>query len=263
MRVALGVEYDGAGFFGWQVQPDRPTVQATLGQALSAIAGGPVDVVCAGRTDTGVHALMQVVHFDTAAVRPLSAWVKGVNAHLPASVVVLWARWVAQDFHARFSALARSYEYVLLNRAVRPAAGARQMGWFHLPLDLARMQAAARSLVGRHDFSAFRSAECQARSPIRDLSSLEISRHGDIIRFSLEANAFLHHMVRNIVGSLVYVGKGRQPPEWVAEVLRSGDRSRAAPTFSPHGLYLAGVHYGPEWGLPAPERASPAALLKP
>jgi tRNA pseudouridine38-40 synthase len=193
---------------------------------------------------------MQVVHFDTMVSRPLSAWVKGVNAHLPASVVVRWAHPVPDEFHARFAAHGRLYEYVLVNRAVRPAIFSQQTGWFHLPLDLVNMQSAAALLIGTHDFSAFRSAECQARSPVRELRSLEISRHGDIIRFSLEANAFLHHMVRNIVGSLVYVGKGRYPSHWVADVLRSRDRGRAAPTFPPQGLYLAGVTYEAKWGLP-------------
>lgn len=261
MRVALGVEYDGAGFFGWQVQPDRPSVQSALEKALAAIAGESTSVVCAGRTDTGVHALMQVVHFDTAVTRPLSAWVKGVNANLPESVAVRWANEVPEDFHARFSALGRSYEYLLINRAVRPAVGSRQTGWFHLPLNLDAMQSAASTLIGKHDFSAFRSSECQARTPVRDLRSLTISRHGDIIRFRLEANAFLHHMVRNIVGSLVYVGKGRHAPEWLGDVLRSGDRARAAPTFQPQGLYLAGVTYEAKWGLPTIEPESALARL--
>jgi len=262
VRVALGVEYDGAGFFGWQVQPDRPSVQSALEQALAAIAGETTSVVCAGRTDTGVHALMQVVHFDTTVSRPLSAWVKGVNAHLPETVAVRWASQVPEDFHARFSALGRRYEYVLINRAVRPAVCSRQTGWFHLPLDLASMETAGALLIGTHDFSAFRSAECQARSPVRELRNLEISRHGDIIRFSLEANAFLHHMVRNIVGSLVYVGKGRYPPAWMAEILQSRDRGRAAPTFPPQGLYLAGVTYEAKWALPVGQPESALARLQ-
>ncbi len=257
MRIALGVEYDGTGFSGWQVQPDRPSVQAALEAALAAIAGCPVGVVCAGRTDTGVHALMQVIHFDTPVIRPLPAWVKGVNTYLPESIAVRWASAVPDDFHARYCATARRYEYLLVNRPVRPAVRRRQLGWFHHPLDLEAMQVAAAGLIGTNDFSAFRSSECQARSPVRDMRRLDISRHGDIIRFSLEANAFLHHMVRNIIGSLVYVGKGRYRPEWMTEVLLSRDRTMAAPTFAPNGLYLAGVTYDPRWGLPTgqPESA--------
>ena len=262
MRIALGVEYDGTGFFGWQVQPDRASVQAALEAALAAIAGCPVGVVCAGRTDTGVHALMQVVHFDAPAARPLSAWVKGVNTYLPEAIVVRWANAVPDDFHARYSATSRCYEYLLVNRSVRPAVGSRQMGWFHHPLDLDAMRVAAAGLLGTHDFSAFRSSECQARSPVREMRRLEISRHGEILRFSLEANAFLHHMVRNIVGSLVYVGKGRHPAEWVSEVLQSRDRSKAAPTFAPHGLYLAGVTYEAKWGLPTSQPESALTRLQ-
>ena len=262
MRIALGVEYEGTDFFGWQVQPDRASVQAALETALAVIAGCRVDVVCAGRTDTGVHALMQVVHFDTPAVRPLSAWVKGVNTHLPDSIAIRWASVVPDGFHARFCATSRCYEYLLVNRSVRPAVGRGQLGWFHHPLDLEAMQVAASSLIGSNDFSAFRSSECQARSPVREMRRLEISRHGDIIRFALEANAFLHHMVRNIVGSLVYVGKGKHTPEWLTEVLRSRDRTKAAPTFAPNGLYLAGVTYEAKWGLPPVQPESALARLQ-
>jgi tRNA pseudouridine38-40 synthase len=210
-----------------------------------------VGVVCAGRTDTGVHAIGQVVHFDTTAERPLTAWVKGVNTHLPPTVAVQWACRVPDDFHARFSATGRNYEYWLMNRPVRPALGTGRIGWFHHALDLEAMRAAAAHIEGTHDFSAFRSAECQARSPVRDLRRVAIGREGDIIHFSLAANAFLHHMVRNIVGSLIYVGKGKHRPDWLAEVLHSRERARAAPTFPPHGLYLAGVDYDAKWALPA------------
>jgi tRNA pseudouridine38-40 synthase len=258
VRIALGIEYDGAPFHGWQSQPSGNTVQDTLERALAAMAAEPIRVLCAGRTDTGVHASAQVVHFDTVASRPGNAWVKGVNASLPASIAVLWAKPVAENFHARFCALSRRYVYVLSNRAVRPALGAGAIGWFPLPLDVERMREAAAALVGCHDFSAFRSVQCQAKSPVRDLRSLAIERSGDTIRFTLEANAFLHHMVRNIVGGLVYVGKGRHPPEWLAGVLASRDRSTAAPTFPPHGLYLTGVDYAPEWGLPIPPLSNPA-----
>lgn len=250
MRIALGLEYDGAPFKGWQTQPGGETVQDALEAALAAIAGEPVRAQCAGRTDTGVHALAQVAHFDTQAARPDSAWVKGVNTHLPRAVAVRWATAVPEDFHARFSATGRRYEYVLINRPTRSALWESRAGWFHLPLDEARMVEAAAHLLGEHDFSAFRSAECQAASPVRELRKLEIRRSGEVIRFSLEANAFLHHMVRNIVGCLVYVGKGKYPPQWLAEVLAGRDRGKAAPTFGPHGLYLAGIDYDARWNLP-------------
>lgn len=254
MRIALGIEYDGAGFSGWQSQPHGNTVQDVLERALAAIAGQPVRVVCAGRTDAGVHALGQVVHFDTDVRRPDSAWVRGVNAHLPPTVAVCWSRIVSEDFHARFAAIARSYRYFLLNRPVRPALFASSMGWFHLPLDMAAMRAGARLLLGEHDFSAFRAAECQAKSPIKTLLRADIVAQDSMIVFDFSANAFLHHMVRNLVGSLVYVGKGARPPEWIAQVLASRDRSLAAPTFDPAGLYFTGVDYGPQWQLPAAGR---------
>ncbi len=251
MRIALGIEYDGAPFTGWQTQPDGGTVQDALEAALAAIAGGPVRAVCAGRTDTGVHALAQVVHFDTQVDRPDTAWVNGVNTHLPRAIAVRWAARVTDDFHARFSATARHYEYVLINRPVRPAVWAGRAGWFHLPLDEERMRMAARHLIGEHDFSAFRSAQCQAASPVRSLKSLALRREGEYLRFSLAANGFLHHMVRNIVGCLVYVGKGKYPPEWLAQILAARDRALAAPTFGPEGLYLTGIDYDARWNLPS------------
>jgi tRNA pseudouridine38-40 synthase len=226
-------------------------VQDALEAALAQIAGEPLSVTCAGRTDRGVHARIQVVHLDTQAERPPSAWVRGVNALLPDAVAVLWSRTVDESFHARYSALARTYRYVLLNRAVRPALAAARVGWYHLPLDVAAMRAAAALLIGEHDFSAFRSSQCQAKSPVRTLHALDIEQHGERIDFVLRANAFLHHMVRNIVGSLVYVGKGRHAPQWIAELLLSRDRSRAAPTFAPDGLYLDKIEYPPQWQLPA------------
>jgi tRNA pseudouridine38-40 synthase len=225
-------------------------VQDALEAALAQIAGEPLSVTCAGRTDRGVHARIQVVHFDTQALRAASAWVRGVNALLPDAVAVLWSRPVDETFHARYSALARTYRYVLLNRAVRPALAAARVGWFHRPLDLQAMRAAAALLVGEQDFSAFRSSECQAKSPLRTLHALDIEQHGERIDFVLRANAFLHHMVRNIVGSLVYIGKGKHPPRWISEVLTSRDRSKAAPTFGPQGLYLDKIEYPPQWQLP-------------
>jgi tRNA pseudouridine38-40 synthase len=217
---------------------------------LSTIAGTAVSVTAAGRTDRGVHARELVVHLDTDASRPDSAWVRGVNALLPDSVAVLWSREVDREFHARYSALSRTYRYQLVNRAVRPALAATHVGWFHLPLDVQSMRQAAVHLVGEHDFSAFRSSQCQAKTPVRTLHALDIEAHGERIDFVLRANAFLHHMVRNLVGTLVYVGKGKHPPGWIAEVLHSRNRAKAAPTFGPQGLYLEKIQYDARWQLP-------------
>lgn len=261
MRIALGLEYDGSSFCGWQTQPSGCAVQDHLEAALAHIAGERVATTCAGRTDSGVHALSQVVHFDTLAQRPPSAWVRGVNASLPAGIAVLWAREVDPEFHARYAALERCYRYVLLNRAVRPAAAHGRVGWFHLALDEGRMRRAAGHLCGEHDFSAFRSSECQARSPVRELRRVSIERLNDHIVFEFRANAFLHHMIRNLVGTLVYVGKGRHEPEWIAQVLESRDRSRAAPTFEAAGLYLASITYDAQWALPVVEPALTVEIL--
>ena len=258
MRIALGVEYDGSPFCGWQSQADGQTVQDTLQYALCKIAGDQpagekVSVIAAGRTDTGVHALEQVIHFDTQAERPLSAWVRGVNALLPDSIAVRWAHPVPDEFHARFSAHGRSYRYLLLNRSVRPAIQAGKVGWFHAPLDVTVMQTAAQCLLGEHDFSAFRASQCQAKSPVKHLYQLDIRRQGEMLIFDVSANAFLHHMVRNMVGCLVYVGKGKYPPAWLGEVLAGRERSFAAPTFAPDGLYLRSIQYEAKWGLPQME----------
>lgn len=250
MRIALGIEYDGSAYKGWQSQPDVPNVQDTLAAALCRIGGEPVTVQAAGRTDAGVHALEQVVHFDTSAVRPLSAWVRGANALLPKDIAVLWAHPVSDEFHARFSAEARGYLYILLNRPQRSAVHHGKVGWFHTPLDVAAMRQAAGYLLGQHDFSAFRAAQCQAKSPVKHLQRLDIRQQGDTLFFELTADAFLHHMVRNIVGCLVYVGNGKHPPRWLGEILEGRDRKFAAPTFAPDGLYLQRIHYAPRWGLP-------------
>jgi tRNA pseudouridine38-40 synthase len=254
MKIALGLEYDGGKFCGWQSQSGGCGVQDHLEAALAQMAGHTVRVAAAGRTDTGVHALMQVVHFDTEAVRPENAWVRGVNAFLPTAVRVLWAREVDAEFHARFSAERRSYQYWLQTSPVAPAILHGRAGWYHRELDLEAMRQAAALLVGEHDFSAFRAAECQAKSPIKQLTRAEISRHGQFILFEFSASAFLHHMVRNLVGSLVYVGRGEHPPRWMGDLLHQKDRTRAAPTFAPDGLYLSGVHYDAKWGLPVCER---------
>jgi tRNA pseudouridine38-40 synthase len=259
MRLALGLQYDGSAFHGWQTQADRQTVQDAVEEALAQLAGAPVPTICAGRTDAGVHATYQVVHIDPPAARPLAAWVRGVNSFLSQAAVVRWAVEVPQTFHARFGATARRYDYWLLNDPVRSPLLANRTGWLARRLQLEPMREAAALLVGRHDFSAFRSAECQAASPVRELRQLDIARFGNLLRFRLVANAFLHHMVRNLVGTLVYVGLGRQPPHWVAGVREGRDRSAAAPTFAAAGLYLTGVEYDPAFGLPAaPDEIAPA-----
>jgi tRNA pseudouridine38-40 synthase len=250
MRIALGLEFDGSGFHGWQSQADGSGVQDALQSAISEIAGTLTSSVAAGRTDAGVHATLQVAHFDTEAHRPETAWVRGVNSLLPPTLAVRWATQVPSQFHARFSATGRHYTYLLLDRPVRPALLVSRVGWYHRPLALEPMREAASKLLGVHDFSAFRAAECQAKTPIKTLDRLDIAREQDMIRFDLHADAFLQHMVRNIIGTLVYVGNGRHPARWVAEVLASRDRSRAAPTFSAAGLYLTGIDYAPRWNLP-------------
>jgi tRNA pseudouridine38-40 synthase len=250
VRIAIGVAYDGRSYEGWQSQPGGNTIQDRVEAALATIADEPIRVTAAGRTDAGVHATGQVVHFDTVAERPESAWIRGMNTQLPDAIAVQWASAVDAGFHARYAATSRTYAYVLYNHPVRPAVFAGKTGWFHLPLDVPRMRAAAGALVGEHDFSAFRSAECQARSPVRILARADVERRGDYVLFEFTANAFLHHMVRNLVGCLVYVGKGAHPPEWVGEVLAGRDRNRAAPTFGPEGLYLTRVSYPERWKLP-------------
>ena len=251
MRIALGLEYDGAAFCGWQTQPSGCGVQDHLQQALTRLADRPVEVVAAGRTDAGVHATAQVVHFDTDAQREDPAWVRGTNASLHPAARVLWSSPVGDDFHARFSARARTYRYLLLNHRVAPGVLRGKVGWYHRPLDEAAMATAAGSLVGEHDFTAFRDAECQARSPVRTLSEARVARRGDLLVFTFRANAFLHHMVRNLVGSLVYVGAGKHPPEWIGRLLAGRERAAAAPTFMPDGLYLAAIEYDPAFRLPA------------
>ncbi len=263
MRFALGVEYDGAGFCGWQRQPDVPSVQEALESALGGVAGEAVTVTAAGRTDRGVHASGQVVHFDTQAQRPLSAWVRGANALLPREVAVLWVQPVPDAFHARFCAHSRSYHYLLLNHAVRNALMAGRWGWYHLPLDLSLMRQGAQRLLGHHDFSAFRAAECQAKSPLKTVLHSEVMREGELLQFSFTADAFLQHMVRNMVGALVAVGAGRKPPSWISDLLESRDRTLGAPTFPADGLYLTGVSYGEEWQLPARTTRYDGAFLPP
>lgn len=253
-RIALGIQYDGTSWRGWQTQPDGRTVQDMLEAALKKFSLTDIGTTCAGRTDAGVHALEQVVHFDTGLDRDMFSWVRGVNAFLPASIAVRWACEVAPDgdeqFHARFSATSRTYRYVLYNHPVRSPLLSGKAGWVFRPLTVDVMRSAASCLLGNHDFTAFRAAECQAKSPVKTMHEIRIERHGDLLVFTLRANAFLHHMVRNIVGSLIVVGNGNQPPEWLKSVLDGKDRSRAAPTFMPDGLYLARIDYDPKWKLP-------------
>ncbi|MFW5816098.1 MAG: tRNA pseudouridine(38-40) synthase TruA [Wenzhouxiangella sp.] len=243
MRLAAGIEYDGSGLYGWQRQRQSPTVQACLEHALGRVADHPVQVHCAGRTDTGVHARCQVVHFETQAERPERSWVLGANTHLPAGIAVLWVRPVADDFHARFSARRRRYRYRILNRWVRPALERHRAAWIRHPLDAEAMNAAAALLVGEHDFSSFRAVGCQARSPVRTVYSASVSRHDAELWFDIEANAFVYHMVRNIAGSLIAVGRGQQPSGWIGELLRLRDRSAAGITAPAQGLYFIAPSY--------------------
>ncbi|WP_455203170.1 tRNA pseudouridine(38-40) synthase TruA [Kaarinaea lacus] len=250
MRLALGIEYDGSGFNGWQIQDNGIGIQHHVEQALCKVADHPVRVICAGRTDTGVHALNQVVHFDSDAERSQRSWVFGCNANLPKSVAVVWAKSVPEAFHARFSALRRRYRYVIFNRHVRPTFLAHRVTWEFRPLDVERMAEAACNLLGEHDFSAYRASECQAKSPVRTIYSLEVRRNDDLVFIDVEANAFLHHMVRNIAGVLMAIGAGEKSPDWSQQVLESRDRAIGGVTAPPFGLYLVDVEYGPEFDLP-------------
>jgi len=249
-RFAIGLEYDGRAYSGWQFQPGLQTVQDVVQRALSRVADAPVACVCAGRTDAGVHAVEQVVHFDSTAVRSERGWRLGTNSYLPSDVSVAWVREVPEQFHARFSATARSYRYVIFNRDSRSALATGRATWERRPLDAARMHAAAQALVGEHDFSAFRAVECQAKSPLRCVERLDVTRSAEWLTVAITANAFLHHMVRNVAGLLMSVGHGASPAERVATVLASRDRKTNAATAPPDGLYLSAVRYPAEFGLP-------------
>ena len=257
-RVALGIAYRGQHYHGWQSQPDGRTIQDVLERALDAFIGlgasEPVTTLCAGRTDAGVHALNQVVHFDAPVERDEFSWVRGTNRFLPDDVAVQWARHVAPDFHARNGARGRRYAFLVRESAVRPALEAGLCGWSFRPLDLARMREAAGRLIGEHDFSSFRSSQCQALSPVKELRRIDIARIGDYWRFDFEANAFLHHMVRNLMGVLIAVGAGSQPAEWASEILAHRNRTLAPPTFPAAGLYFMGPRYDRHLGIP--ERTS-------
>ena len=255
-RIALGIEYDGSAYAGWQQQPHARGVQGELERALAGIAGHPVNLTAAGRTDAGVHALLQVAHFDSDTCRPDHAWTLGGTAESAADVTILWARTVPAHFHARYSALSRSYRYRILNRRMRPALDRLRACWARRPLDADLMHRAAQQLLGERDFSAFRAAECQSRTPMRRLFEAGVERRGDTVEISVRANAFLHHMVRNIAGSLLLVGSGDRPEAWLGEVLAARDRTLAGPTAPPQGLYFAGVEYPAEFGLPSMAQAS-------
>jgi len=260
-RVALGVEYCGARLHGFQKQKTAAeTVQAYLELALSTIAAEPVTLVCAGRTDAGVHATNQVIHFDTRAQRPERAWVQGVNTKLPDVVRVHWAREMPAQFHARFSAYARSYRYLIHSAPTRSAHSAAEVTWTQHPLDLNAMREGAKYLLGRHDFTSFRASQCQAKSPVREITCLDIARVGPLIVLEISANAFLHHMVRNITGVLMAVGRAERAPGWVKEVLDQRDRSAGGVTAPPFGLYLVDVQYPQEFQLP---QCEPGPLLVP
>lgn len=254
MRIALALEYDGRGFCGFQSQPLGCGVQDALQRSLAAMAGEAVVVAPAGRTDAGVHATAQIVHFDAAAQRPPTAWVRGVNASLPSTMAVLWAQSVDAAFHARFAATGRHYSYLLLQRPERPALLAGRVGWYHRLLDVSAMDAACEVLVGTHDFSAFRAAQCQAKSPVKTLRLARVASQGPLVRFDFSADAFLHHMIRNLVGALLRIGAGRADAAWLQRVLDSRDRREGAPTFAPDGLYFTGADYDACFGLPATRR---------
>lgn len=257
MRYALGLEYDGSGFLGWQIQRQEPTVQGCLERAVARVANHEVRVHCCGRTDTGVHAHCQVAHFDSLAERSERSWILGINSHLPAGISVLWIRGVDDDFHARFAAYARSYQYRVLNRWIRPALEAQYVSWYRKPLDEARMHIAAQALVGEHDFSAFRAAACQATHAVREIQAISVSRQGNRVLLDITANGFLYHMVRNIAGNLMVIGSGEMEPEWMAQLLVGKDRARAAATAPPEGLYFMGARYPEKYQLPSNARDFP------
>jgi tRNA pseudouridine38-40 synthase len=250
VRIALGITYNGQPYQGWQSQSTGLTIQDKLEKALKEFTTQKVTTLCAGRTDAGVHGLMQVVHFDTPLERDMASWVRGTNRYLPHDISVQWAQEVPLEFHARGSALSRRYAYIVLESPVRPSLEFGRAGWVYRALDQTAMQQAAQYLLGEHDFTSFRASSCQALSPVKTMLRADIHKHGPYWRFEFEGNAFLHHKIRNIMGCMVSIGQGFQPPEWMAHVIESKRRDAAAPTFSPDGLYFQGPVYAPQWGLP-------------
>lgn len=264
MRIVAGIEYDGSAYHGWQTQQAPPlnTLQTQCEQALSKVANHPISVICAGRTDKGVHALSQVIHFDTTAIRQMHAWVAGGNHYLPSDMRLLWAKPIADSFHARYTALSRRYQYILYNDPIRPALFRNQVSWHPVPLNVEKMREGAQFLIGEHDFSAFRGADCQAKTTLRRVDYLDLTKEGNFIKLDIQANAFLHHMVRNIVGVLLAIGQGQREPGWAREVLLSRQRSLGGVTAPPEGLYLMQVDYPLEWEIPTLQ-AAPNKLLIP
>ena len=252
MRIAAGIEYDGSAYHGWQSQTGIHTIQSHIETALSRVADQPIQIICAGRTDAGVHAIGQVIHFDTTAQRPNKAWIFGTNTYLPSDIGVTWIRTVSDDFHARFSAISRRYHYLIYTRSIRPSIGHHQVTWNHRALDLERMSQAAAFLVGKHDFTSYRGTNCQSKSPIRTVTELIITCRGNMIVLDICANAFLQHMVRNIAGVLMSIGAGEHEPEWARDVLDARDRKAAGITAPPHGLYLVNVQYPAQFGISVP-----------
>lgn len=251
MRVALGISYNGRAYQGWQSQLSGLTVQDRLESALGRFTNqARVPTLCAGRTDAGVHGLLQVVHFDTTLSRPANAWVRGTNAHLPGDIAVQWAQEVPEAFHCRASAISRRYAYIVLQSPVRPSLDAGRVGWVYRTLDATAMQDAAARLIGEHDFTSFRASSCQALSPVKTMMAINIVQRGAYWRFEFEANAFLHHMIRNVMGCLIVIGQQKRPPQWIDDVMAARNRNIAAPTFSPDGLYFVGPRYDAHWGLP-------------
>lgn len=255
MRIAMGLSYNGQAYEGWQSQASGKTVQDKLEKALAKFTQTDISTLCAGRTDSGVHGLMQVIHFDTELERTDQSWLRGTNRYLPLDIAVQWAREVPREFHCRSSAISRRYAYVLLESAIRPSVEAGRVGWVYRPLNLEVMQQAAQYLMGEHDFTSFRASSCQAITPVKNMTRIDISRKSThagsaVWRFEFEASAFLHHMIRNIMGCMVKIGTGDKPPEWMVDVLAACDRDAAAPTFSPDGLYFLGPRYDAQWNLP-------------
>ena len=260
MRVALGIEYDGTAYVGWQRQKTGTGIQTLVEEAISNVADEAVATICAGRTDSGVHATSQIVHFDTTAERLARGWLFGVNSRLPDDVNATWARSVDDDFHARFSAISRTYRYLILNRPVRSGLNSRRAWWVYESLDEQIMQDAANVLLGKHDFSTFRAAGCQASTPVREIHSFSVERHDEWLILTITANAFLQHMVRNISGSLVAIGKGDKSPQWITEILASRDRKQGGIAAPPHGLTLTGVEYPPQFNIPDTRERTPFIL---
>ena len=255
MRIAMGLSYNGQAYEGWQSQSSGKTVQDKLEKALSEFTQTPVSTLCAGRTDAGVHGLMQVIHFDTELERTPYSWVRGTNRYLPLDIAVQWAREMPREFHCRGSAIARRYAYVVLESAIRPSVEVGRVGWVYRPLNLEPLQKAAQYLMGEHDFTSFRASSCQALTPVKTMTRIDITRKSSqpgsaVWRFEFEPSAFLHHLIRNLMGCFVKIGSGDKPPEWMAEVLAARDRDAAAPTFSPDGLYFLGPRYDAQWDLP-------------